>query len=77
MFQVCNIKPCGYDVGDCGTANYDKLIGYSLEKKDSHYDVPKGIIFLSLCWDGCVLLKHRKVKEYSSPPLIRPTRLQK
>jgi hypothetical protein len=48
MFQVCNIKPCGYDVGDCGTANYDKLIGYSLEKKDSHYVIPKGIVFLSL-----------------------------
>ena len=38
---------------------------------------PKVLYFYLWCWDGCVLLKHRKVKEYSSPPLIRPTHLQK
>ena len=54
-FQVCNIKPCGYDVGDCGTNDYDKLIGYSLEKKTSHYDIPKGIWLYLGCLDGCAL----------------------
>lgn len=48
--STCNIQPCGYDVGDCGTKNYNTLVGFNLEKNVQHYDVPKGefVVYFNL-----------------------------
>ncbi|XP_070199901.1 N-acetylglucosamine-1-phosphotransferase subunits alpha/beta-like [Littorina saxatilis] len=41
--QACNHLVCGYDAGDCGTSNYDQLIGMDLRREeDQHYVVPAG-----------------------------------
>lgn len=69
---VCNIKPCGYDVGDCGTNDYDKLIGYSLEKKTSHYDIPKGEI--TVYFNLTTIMTDRgsiESAEYQKSPIVR------
>ncbi|XP_076114277.1 N-acetylglucosamine-1-phosphotransferase subunits alpha/beta-like [Mytilus galloprovincialis] len=43
---TCNVKPCGFDVGDCGTSKYDQLIGYKLETSVTEYIVPKGEVIV-------------------------------
>ncbi|XP_050410392.1 N-acetylglucosamine-1-phosphotransferase subunits alpha/beta isoform X1 [Patella vulgata] len=39
---ACNVKICGYDAGDCGTKDYDKLHGQDLTPDDSFYFLPVG-----------------------------------
>lgn len=53
ILQACNHLVCGYDAGDCGTSNYDQLIGMDLRREeDQHYVVPAGepfSLFLGVC----------------------------
>ena len=34
---------CGFDAGDCGTDNYDKLHGFMLTYNQTYYVLPKGM----------------------------------
>ena len=36
------MKECGYDAGDCGVVNFDKLTRIDLKKDHTEYTAPKG-----------------------------------
>ncbi|XP_059170682.1 N-acetylglucosamine-1-phosphotransferase subunits alpha/beta-like [Physella acuta] len=42
--QACNNLQCGFDLGDCGVSNYDKLYGLTLSTEKRHYSLPAGEI---------------------------------
>lgn len=37
--QSCNVRACGFDAADCGTASFSQLYGINLHKHKNHYDV--------------------------------------
>jgi len=47
--QSCNVRACGFDAADCGTANFYQLLGIDLHKNVKDYDA-KGvdIVYLNL-----------------------------
>ena len=36
--QSCNVRACGFDAADCGTASFSQLHGVSLHQDTKHYD---------------------------------------
>ena len=42
ILQACSIHECGFDAGDCGTKNYDKMYEVKMDLKVAHYTVPRG-----------------------------------
>jgi len=36
--QSCNVRECGFDAADCGTASFSQLHGISLHENVKHYD---------------------------------------
>lgn len=40
--QACNVLPCAFDAGDCGTANFHQLYGLSLSWDERNYSLPAG-----------------------------------
>ncbi|CAL1547114.1 unnamed protein product [Lymnaea stagnalis] len=40
--QACNNLQCGFDIGDCGVSNYNKLYGLDLHSDKLHYRLPPG-----------------------------------
>lgn len=42
LFQACNIRNCGFDAGDCGTENFDKIAQLVLLPNQSTYSLPEG-----------------------------------
>ncbi|BFZ05151.1 hypothetical protein BsWGS_08190 [Bradybaena similaris] len=40
--QACNNLDCGFDIGDCGTDNYDQLHNLNLQTGQFHYVLPPG-----------------------------------
>jgi len=47
--QSCNVRACGFDAADCGTASFSQLHGINLDKDVKHYDA-KGtdIVYFNL-----------------------------
>ena len=47
--QSCNVRACGFDAADCGTASFSQLHGIDLHKDIKHYDA-KGtdIVYFNL-----------------------------
>lgn len=46
--QACNVKPCGFDAGDCGTKGFSRLHGIDLNKQVTEYSLPKGTFSFSI-----------------------------
>lgn len=42
--QACNVLPCAFDAGDCGTANYGQLYSLDLSWNEQNYSLPSGRI---------------------------------
>ncbi|XP_075546750.1 N-acetylglucosamine-1-phosphate transferase subunits alpha and beta isoform X2 [Dermacentor variabilis] len=42
--QACNVLPCAFDAGDCGTANYGQLYSLDLSWDEQNYSLPSGHI---------------------------------
>lgn len=40
--QACNVLPCAFDAGDCGTANYGQLYSLDLSWHQRNYSLPLG-----------------------------------
>lgn len=40
--QACNVLPCAFDAGDCGTANYGQLYSLDLSWHQKNYSLPSG-----------------------------------
>ncbi|XP_054713569.1 N-acetylglucosamine-1-phosphotransferase subunits alpha/beta-like [Uloborus diversus] len=49
--KACNIRQCGYDAGDCGLENFDKLYQINLLANKSFYFLPEviGIVLYPNC----------------------------
>lgn len=41
-FQACNVYDCGFDAGDCGTKDYDKIYEIIFKNGTTLYKVPSG-----------------------------------
>lgn len=39
----CNVHSCGFDAGDCGIAQFDKLYAVNINQQIKHYHIPDGI----------------------------------
>ncbi|CAN7998761.1 unnamed protein product, partial [Ixodes hexagonus] len=42
--QACNVLPCAFDAGDCGTGSYHLLHGLTLSRDEHNYTLPPGKI---------------------------------
>ncbi|XP_076320133.1 N-acetylglucosamine-1-phosphotransferase subunits alpha/beta-like isoform X2 [Tachypleus tridentatus] len=42
--MACNVKQCSFDVGDCGTSNYNKLFSFILLQEQQFYQLPQGLL---------------------------------
>lgn len=42
LLQACNIRNCGFDAGDCGTENFDKIAQLVLLPNQTTYFLPEG-----------------------------------
>ncbi|XP_077506592.1 N-acetylglucosamine-1-phosphotransferase subunits alpha/beta-like isoform X1 [Amblyomma americanum] len=40
--QACNVLPCAFDAGDCGTTNYRQLYALDLSWDERNYSLPSG-----------------------------------
>ncbi|XP_060742394.1 N-acetylglucosamine-1-phosphotransferase subunits alpha/beta isoform X5 [Tachysurus vachellii] len=40
--QACNVLPCGFDVGDCGTNHFSQLHRVVLQRNQTLYTLPQG-----------------------------------
>ncbi|XP_029824352.3 N-acetylglucosamine-1-phosphotransferase subunits alpha/beta [Ixodes scapularis] len=40
--QACNVLPCAFDAGDCGTGSYYLLHGLTLSRDERNYTLPPG-----------------------------------
>ncbi|XP_070534877.1 N-acetylglucosamine-1-phosphotransferase subunits alpha/beta-like isoform X2 [Ptychodera flava] len=41
--QSCNVAECGFDAGDCGSQNFNKLYSVAIKKDTTHVILPSGL----------------------------------
>ncbi|XP_069085115.1 N-acetylglucosamine-1-phosphotransferase subunits alpha/beta isoform X2 [Pleurodeles waltl] len=67
--QACNVLPCGFDAGDCGTDHFTEMYKITLHHNQTRYVVPKGQYLPYFSFAR--VAKRATEGAYSDNPIIR------